>query len=134
MERGEGLGEGLADVRAGKPSPSPRPKVGWCRLGRDDRPRDISMGKGLKPVPSDTIVGWIDHGSGTTSPGRTPEKIRYAEPTAITILPRALHCTWVGVSWMCAVSKSSSLVIAISETTKGFDRVAGINAKESRLE
>jgi hypothetical protein len=34
---------------------------------------------------------------------------------------------------MFAVSKSSSLVIAISETTKGFDRVAGINAKESRL-
>jgi hypothetical protein len=34
---------------------------------------------------------------------------------------------------MFAVSKSSSLVIAISETTKEFERVAGINAKELRL-
>jgi hypothetical protein len=91
------------------------------------------MGKGLKPEPSVTIVGWIDHGSGMVSPGRTLEKMRYAEPTEIDILPRALHCAWMGVSWTFAVSKSSSLVIAISETTKGFERVAGINAKESRL-
>jgi hypothetical protein len=35
---------------------------------------------------------------------------------------------------MFAVSKSLSLVIAMSETTKGFDRLAGINAKVSRIE
>jgi hypothetical protein len=40
----------------------------------------------------------------------------------------------MGVSWTFAVSNSSSLVNAISETTKEFDRVAGINAKEARLE
>ena len=99
LKRGEGLGEGPADVRAGKPSSSPRPKVGGCALG--DLPRDISIGKGLNPVPSipsATTVGWIDQGSGMTSPGRTLEKMRYAEPTAIAILPRALHCTWIGVS------------------------------------
>lgn len=59
LERGEGLGEGLADVRAGKPSSSPRPKVGWGRLGRDDRPRDTAMGevpKLVPPIPSDTTV------------------------------------------------------------------------------
>jgi hypothetical protein len=101
LKRGEGFGEGLADVRAGNPSSSPRPKVGWCRPGRGDRPRDISMGKGLKlvpSIPSDTTACWIDQGSGTASPGRTLEKMRYAEPTAIAILPRELHCTWMGVS------------------------------------
>jgi len=34
----------------------------------------------------------------------------YAVLIAIAILPRALHCTWIGVSWMFAVS--SSVVIA----------------------
>jgi hypothetical protein len=94
------------------------------------------MGKGLKlvpSIPSDTTVYWIDQGSGTTSPDLTPEKMRYAVPTAMAILPRALHCTWIGVSWMFAVSNSSSLVIAMSGTDKGFELVAGISAKESRF-
>jgi len=137
LERGDGLGEGLANERAGNPSSSPRSKVGCSRLGRDDLPRDTSMmGKGLKlvpSIPSDTTVYWIDQGSGTTSPGRTLEKMRYAVPTAIAILPRALHYTWRGVSWMFAVSNSSSLVIAMSGTDKGFELVAGISAKESRF-
>jgi hypothetical protein len=51
LVRGEGFGEGLADVRAGKPSSSPRPKVGWGRLGRGDRPRESSTGEGPKPAP-----------------------------------------------------------------------------------
>jgi len=59
LKRGEGFGEGLADVRAGNPSSSPRPKVGWGRLTRGDRPRGTSMGEGPKlvpSVPSDTTV------------------------------------------------------------------------------
>lgn len=131
------MGDGTADVRAGKPSSSPRPKVARCELdSRGDRPRETSMGKAPMPTPSvppDTMVGTTDQGSGTISPGGTLWNMRYAEPTATAMLPRAHHCTCMGVSWVFAVSRSSSLVIAMSETTKGFGRVAGINAKERRL-
>jgi hypothetical protein len=37
----------------------------------------------------------------------------------------------MGVSWMFAVSNSSSLVIAMSGMDKEFDLATGINANES---